>query len=187
MNTKLWISTWIFEKVVMAPKGYSPARGKLIHEPNLESKISCKTPFNLSDRIKVHPFLCISTSVRGIVRNDSLLLCIFCPFRTKFCWFIASSFNIPRYSVLISRFPACKKMLYLKLIKYNFLYICKVDLSKSFLLMQMVLTTGRHPFVSVAMSKQGHTAIQYFLNCRQLRENSWPKKFNLPRPGTLYT
>jgi hypothetical protein len=26
--------------------GYSGARGKLIHEKSLESKISCQTPFN---------------------------------------------------------------------------------------------------------------------------------------------
>jgi hypothetical protein len=29
----------------MATAGYSWARGKLIHEKNLKSKISCQTPF----------------------------------------------------------------------------------------------------------------------------------------------
>jgi hypothetical protein len=30
----------------MDPLGYSGARGKLIREKNLNSKISCQTPFN---------------------------------------------------------------------------------------------------------------------------------------------
>jgi len=34
----------------MAPKGYTGARGKLLHGKKLKSKISCQTPF------KVHPY-----------------------------------------------------------------------------------------------------------------------------------
>ncbi len=35
----------------MAQMGYPGARGKLIHEKNLNSKISCQTPFNKKNHI----------------------------------------------------------------------------------------------------------------------------------------
>ncbi len=46
INTKLQISLWIFVKIRNDPSiGYSGNRGKQIREKNLNSKISCQTPF----------------------------------------------------------------------------------------------------------------------------------------------
>jgi hypothetical protein len=46
INIHSRISPRIFEKFEMVLMGYSGARGTLIYEKNLMSKISCQTPFN---------------------------------------------------------------------------------------------------------------------------------------------
>ncbi len=46
INTKLWISPQIFVKMQNDPRRCSGARGKLIHEKDLKTKMSCQTPFN---------------------------------------------------------------------------------------------------------------------------------------------
>jgi hypothetical protein len=47
INIHSRISPRIFEKFEMVLMGYSGARGTLIYEKNLMSKISCQTPFNV--------------------------------------------------------------------------------------------------------------------------------------------
>jgi hypothetical protein len=47
INIHLRISPRIFEKLEMVLMGYSGARGTLIYEKNLMSKISCQTPFKI--------------------------------------------------------------------------------------------------------------------------------------------
>ena len=48
MNIHSQISLRIFEKIWNGPNGILRARGTLIYEKNLMSKISCQTPFNCS-------------------------------------------------------------------------------------------------------------------------------------------
>jgi hypothetical protein len=47
-NIHLRLSPRIFEKIRNDPIGYSEARGTLIYEKKLKSKISCQTPFKQS-------------------------------------------------------------------------------------------------------------------------------------------
>jgi hypothetical protein len=43
------ISAYFRKKIRLTPIGYSGARGKLVCEKNLKSKISCQAPFNLAN------------------------------------------------------------------------------------------------------------------------------------------
>ncbi len=72
----------------MIPMRYSEARGTLIYEKNLKSKISCQTPFNLHEGFEVN-----SLAIYGAGQVMGYVLELFPMFRPGFTGFPQHEMN----------------------------------------------------------------------------------------------